>query len=446
MPPAFLNWLRILLVLFSVASMMAALAILQRRRAIHPEWTRKLMHIGSGLIALSLPWLFTENWPVIVLTILAAGGMLALKRLRVLRSSLGTVTGSVVRPTLGEVWFPLGAGLVFVLADGNKLLYSIPILILTFADASAALIGIFYGRFRYSASEGPKTLEGSLVFFQTAFLSALIPILLFTNVGRAETLLIALLMALLAMLLDALAWWGLDNLLIPVLSFLLLRVFINLDAQTLLIQFIVTATMIVFAIFWRKRTTLNDSALMGTVFYGYLCWTLGGWLWVLPPLLLFLTYNLLSPPDVERTERTYSVPVMLGVGAVGLFWLMLADIIDAPALYFPFLLSFATQLAMIGASRYLAASDGLSGRLFILRNALLSWAIYLPPYAFVLGWRRDVWIHLLAGLLGILIGATMFAVTQSGPDGYRNTGPRWLAQTLSAGLASVIGFAAIQFV
>ncbi|KKL56057.1 hypothetical protein LCGC14_2249190 [marine sediment metagenome] len=76
-------------------------------------------------------------------------------------------------------------------------------LILTFADASAALIGIFYGRFQYSTSEGAKTLEGSLVFFQTAFLSALIPILLFTTIGRAETLMIALLMALLAMLLDA---------------------------------------------------------------------------------------------------------------------------------------------------------------------------------------------------------------------------------------------------
>jgi phytol kinase len=424
--------------------MMGALAILQRRRSLHPEWARKLMHIGSGLVALSLPWLFAVTWPVLVLTVLASGGMLAVKYWSTFRTSVGTVTGSVVRPTLGEVWFPLGAGLVFVLADGDKLLYSIPILILTFADASAALVGIFYGRFQYSTSEGAKTLEGSLVFFQTAFLSALIPILLFTTIGRPETLMIALLMALLAMLLDALAWWGLDNLLIPVLSFLMLQVFVTLDAQTLLVQFIVTMLMIIFALIWRKRTTLNDSALMGTVFYGYLCWTLGGWLWVLPPLLLFLSYNLLSPPDVKREERTYSVQVMLGVGAVGLAWLMLADIFNAPALFFPFLLSFATQLAMIGSSRYLAASDGISVPLHVLRSVLLSWLIYLVPFAFIVGWQRMTWIYLIAGLLGISVGAAVFAASQTGPDGYRDSTTRWIVQTLSAGLASGLGFAAMQ--
>ena len=403
------------------------------------------MHIGSGLVALSLPWLFSEAWPVLVLTVLAAGGMLAIKYRPAFRNRVGAVTGSVARPTLGEVWFPLGAGLVFVLADGDKLLYSIPILILTFADASAALIGIFYGRFKYSTSEGPKTLEGSLFFFQTAFLSALIPILLFTSIGRAETLLIAMLMALLAMLLDALAWGGLDNLLIPVLSFLMLEAFVRLDAQTLLLQFVVTVLMIVFALIWRKRTTLNDSALMGTVFYGYVCWTLGGWVWVLPPLLLFLSYNLLSPPDVERSERPYSVQVMLGVGAVGLLWLVLADIFNAPVLIYPFVLSFATQLAMIGSSRYLAVTETLAPSLLVLRSALLSWAIYLLPFAFVTGWNNTTWVYLVAGLLAVSVGAAMFAVSQTGPEGYRDTAHRWLVQTLSAGLASFLGFAAMQF-
>ena len=426
--------------------MMGALAVLQRRRALHPEWARKLMHVGSGLVALSLPWLFTENWPVVVLTLFAVGAMLALKYLPAYRTNLGAVTGSVVRPTLGEVWFPIGAGLVFILAGGDKLLYSIPILILTFADAGAALIGIFYGRYRYSASDGPKTLEGSLVFFQAAFLSTLIPILLFSEIGRAETLLIALLMALLSMLLDALSWWGLDNLLIPVLSFLLLSAFVTMDARSLLVHFIVAMVMIVAAIVWRKRTTLNDSALMGVVFYGYLCWTLGGWLWVLPPLLLFLSYNVLSPPDVLREERTYSVQVMLGVGAVGLFWLMLADIIDAPVLIYPFVLSFAAQLAMIGSARHLAAEQGMPSTLLILRSVLLSWAIYLIPFAFLVGWRREAWVYLLAGLLGISVGTAMFAASQTGPDGYRDSGSRWLIQTMSAGLASVLGFAAMQFV
>ncbi len=364
MAPWLVNLLKIALVLLCTAGLMAGLAAYQRRRAPHPEWARKLMHMGSGLIALSLPWLFSETWPVLVLALLASGAMFALKTVGTLRRSLGTVTGSVVRSTLGEVWFPLGAGIVFALADGDKLLYIIPMLILTFADASAALIGLFYGVYRYTTSDGIKTLEGSLAFFQTAFLSTLVPILLFTDIGRAETLLISLLMALLSMLLDAMAWWGLDNLLIPVLSALLLRVFIHLDAAVLLAQLAVTVAMMGLALFWRKRTTLNGSALMGSVVYGYLCWTLGGWAWVIPPLLLFLIYKpsalapVASPQTAGRAERPYSAPVMLGVGAVGLVWLIAANVLNIPALYFPFLLSFAAQLAMIRAGAPVARRSG----------------------------------------------------------------------------------------
>jgi phytol kinase len=446
MPPLLLNGLKIFAVIACTAALMAGLAVYQRRRSPHPEWARKLMHMGSGLIALALPWLFSETWPVIVLALLASGGMFALKYVRRLRSGLGAVTGSVVRSTLGEVWFPLGAGTVFALSGGDKLLYSIPILILTFADASAALIGIFYGVYRYTASDGPKTLEGSLAFFQTAFLSALIPILLFTEIGRTETLLISLLMGLLSMLLDAMAWQGLDNLLIPVLSFLLLRAFVNLDAAVLLAQFAVTLAMIAFVIFWRKRTTLNDSALMGTVVYGYVCWTLGGWAWVLPPLLLFLIYNTVSSQDAPRSEPLYSAPVMLGVGAAGLFWLIWGDILNRPSLFFPFLLSFATQLAMIRSSRPLRAGAPGRAHLLLARSVVMSWAIYVLPYMAVTGWTRHAWIYPAAGLLAIGSGAALFAASQMGPDGYRNTAPRWLIQTLCAGLASVFGFAAVQLV
>ena len=32
-----------------------------------PELTRKAVHVGMGLIALSLPWLFDRTWPVMAL-------------------------------------------------------------------------------------------------------------------------------------------------------------------------------------------------------------------------------------------------------------------------------------------------------------------------------------------------------------------------------------------
>lgn len=437
-----LEWLKIGLVMGVIGGMMAGLALYQRRYTPHPEWVRKLMHMGAGLVALSLPWLFDEPGPVILLAIVAAAAMAGVKWMAAFRNTLGRVTGSVLRSTLGEICFPLAAGILFVMARGDRLLYSIPLLILTFADASAALIGVFYGVRRYTTSEGTKTLEGSLAFFQTAFLSTLVPILLFTSLGRVETLLVALLMALLSMLLDAIAWWGLDNLLIPILSFLMLRVFMGLDAAVLTVHLVVTAAMMVVAVTWRKRTTLNDSALLATAVYGYLCWTLGGWEWVLPPLLLFLSYNILSPMDVSQNTRPYTVQVVLGVGAVGLFWLILAAARRSGDFYYPYMLSFAAQLAMIGLARYVRLRRAPVS-LLLAWSSFVSWLVLFIPYAVVAGPQAAMWLQGTVGLLCVLVGAAVFTLTQRGPGGYRITARRWLLQTLSTGLASLLGFATI---
>lgn len=442
------NLIKIGLLAGCVVGLMLLLSVYQKRRRPHPEWVRKLMHLGAGGIALSLPWLFDENWPVLTLSLLAAGGMFAVTSLTALRNNLGAVTGGVFRRTLGEVCFPLGAGVIFVLADGNWLLYTIPILILTFADAAAALVGVFYGMLHYTTSDGMKTWEGSITFLLAAFLCTLIPLLLFTEIGRVELLLIALLMAILSMLLDAVAWWGLDNFLIPVLSFLLLHEFIDLGAPSLTFQLGLTLVMLAGVMLWRKRTTLNDSAILVTVIYGYLCWNLADWRWVIPPLILLLSYNFLSPPDVAPSERPYTVQVVLSVGAAGLFWLMLANITRISGFYYPFVLTFAAQLAMIGSSRHLRAARELGLVRLVTRSVLVAWVLLFIPFAAVTALTastRVIWLDALAGLLAIAIGAAAFILSQ-GEDGYRNSPQRWLLQTLSAGLASVLGFAAIQLV
>lgn len=438
------NWLKIILVLGCVAGLMVVLARRQRQQQMHPEIARKAMHIGAGLVALSLPWLFQEGWPVLILTVLATAGMVAVKYWKGLRENIGTVTGSVVRKTLGEICFPISAGLLFAFAHDHVLLYSIPLLILTFADASAALIGVFYGVMRYTTADGAKTLEGSLAFFQAAFLSTLTPLLLFTNLGRAETLLIALLMGLLSMLLDAVAWWGLDNLLIPLLSFLALRSFIVLDARTLLAELVVTLILLLFSLVWRKRTTLNDGAVLATAIYGYLCWTLGGWVWMLPPLILLVSYNVLSPRDNPDNQRRYTTPVVLSVGAVGLFWLIVANVFNRQAFYYPYMLSFAAQLAMISLARALRVAPHPGPATLLVSNVAISWGLLLVPFYFVYALPDHLWLYALSALLSIGVGVGAFALTQVGPNGYRNTLQRWFWQALSAGLTSLIGLTVVQ--
>ena len=138
------SFLGIALVLLSLGALMAAVRLYQVRFTVPPERVRKLFHVGSGLITLTFPWLFHSAWPVLVLAGITLPTMLALKYMRGLRQGVGSILHSVDRASLGELYFPLGVTVVFLISLGHPLLYVIPVLILTLADTAAAFIGIEY--------------------------------------------------------------------------------------------------------------------------------------------------------------------------------------------------------------------------------------------------------------------------------------------------------------
>ncbi len=204
-----------------------------RRRSPNAELVRKALHVGMGLVTLTFPWLFSSTWPVMLLSLVFTLGLTLTRFFITLRSLLVEVIDAVERKSIGDIVFPMAVGLLFHLSAGEPLTFGIPILVLTLADPAAALIGARYGALRYSIYEGEKSLEGSLAFLAIAFFCTLVPLLLLTDTGRAESLLIALILALSLTLLEAVAWRGLDNLFIPLGAFLLLKSFLTLDLAAL---------------------------------------------------------------------------------------------------------------------------------------------------------------------------------------------------------------------
>ena len=65
-----------LLVGGSFAALIAGLRVLRDAGAANPELLRKLLHIGMGVVSLSLPWLFDTPWPVLVMAGLFGLGLL----------------------------------------------------------------------------------------------------------------------------------------------------------------------------------------------------------------------------------------------------------------------------------------------------------------------------------------------------------------------------------
>ncbi len=91
------------------------------------------------------------------------------------------------------------------------------------AEAAAALVGVAFGRLRYSTVGGSKSLEGSAAFLVVAFLCAGMSLLASGDHGTHEAFAVAAALAFATTILEAVASKGLDNLLVPAGAFLVLH-------------------------------------------------------------------------------------------------------------------------------------------------------------------------------------------------------------------------------
>ena len=226
---------RLIVVLASVPALLVGLRFYQRRYRPNPEWVRKLMHVGSGLIACTLPALFESAAPVLFLCTTTFLGLLALRYLPWLKNGVARVVCCVNRRSGGDLYFPVAVGLVFLFAGRNLILYLVPILILTFADTAAALVGSRYGSTRLWMGRGEKSLEGSVAFLVVSLLIASLALSWMGQAFGTKMLVSAALVSLLLAVIEAMAGRGLDNLLIPVCGLLLMRIFEQMEARQLIL-------------------------------------------------------------------------------------------------------------------------------------------------------------------------------------------------------------------
>lgn len=194
-------------------ALFAAMEIWSRVGSPDVEMTRKGVHFGGGLIALSFPYLFDSHWTVLILAILFTIALIVTKRLRLLRSVQG-----VDRITIGEIIYPLAVYATFFLSTttGAYYIYTIAILELALADAVAGIVGKRFGRRIYRIGGGRKSVEGSAAFFTTAFAIVFAGLLFAGTHTPVECSVAAAFVALPLTALEAVAPTGTDNVAVPI--------------------------------------------------------------------------------------------------------------------------------------------------------------------------------------------------------------------------------------
>ncbi|MDH3511452.1 MAG: hypothetical protein OER85_11425 [Gammaproteobacteria bacterium] len=371
-------WLGIVAVVALAFLLSGVLRFLQRKTDAPAETIRKLFHLGGGAIALALPWLFDTLWPVLMLFVASMLIFIMLRALPALREGPGQILHAVPRKSIGEFWFMLGVVAIYVIAGDDVAVYSIGILILAVADMAAALVGLFYGQHSFAVSGGTKSAEGSSAFLLTAFLCVHVPILLFTEVGRLESLLIAINVGLLLMFAEAGAARGSDNFMLPVLVVVLLDAFLEMQATEIAMHFGVIVALGLLAFFYRNRTTLSADALIGATLVAYIFWLFGGWRWLVAPLILFATYTWLLGRPRLTGSREFHADVFLAIATPGLTLVTAYEVLELEGLYLPYVAVWSANLAIIGTlHRQLEAPERALSR-FAVSNTLKSLVVMIP--------------------------------------------------------------------
>jgi dolichol kinase len=213
------------LIVFSVGLLLAAMAAvkaLARLYDLGPELQRKLVHVATGLYALTLPLTFHDRWPVVTLIAVSVAVLYALRLPRFARGGFASALHGVERQSHGEIYLCLAVGFLFFQSQREPALFVAPVLTLTLADAAAALIGTSYGRKRFPVAAGYKSVEGVATFFVVTWLSTMIVLLLLTDSPRATVVMLSFLTAAFGAFVEASSWRGLDNLFIPLSIYFLL--------------------------------------------------------------------------------------------------------------------------------------------------------------------------------------------------------------------------------
>jgi phytol kinase len=216
-------WLHIGIIVVWLTLVLAIAEALNRFVGVSAEIVRKVVHIGSGNIILLAWWLQIPAWIGILASILASGATLLSYYVPVLNS-----INEIGRKSFGTFFYALSIGILIAWfwPLQQPQYAALGVLVMTWGDGFAAIIGQQFGKHTYSVGGIQKSWEGSLTMMGISF--GVAGLILLATIGNDwQTWVIAATVAIAATGLETFSKLGIDNLTVPLgssaLSFFLVQ-------------------------------------------------------------------------------------------------------------------------------------------------------------------------------------------------------------------------------
>ena len=195
---------------FSFLCLFGVGEILKEKLKIESEYTRKLIHLITGLIVLLFPFYFSNPISVFLL----CSSFLILLSMSKKHKMLNSING-IKRKSYGSEYYPISVFICFLVYyfQQNIVYYYLPILILAIADPLAAIVGMKTQFIKFKLGGEYKTIGGSIAFI---FVALIITTLTFYSLDLKVTIGSVLIISIITTMVEAISKKGSDNLWIPI--------------------------------------------------------------------------------------------------------------------------------------------------------------------------------------------------------------------------------------
>lgn len=292
-----MNEFKAILILTSVTiALLVLFEYLARKNIITSALSRKLLHIFTGFIVFTVPFLIENFYLVMSIgVVFSVSNLILIKKNLLKQINISTVEN------LGIFYYPLSFLIcVFLFWNVNKYLLSLSFLIFSISDAIAAIVGSSAkSKYLTKITNEPKTFNGLIAFVLSSFL--LMSILRITVWNEFNFIqydyqsfaFIAFIFSLVGGITEILSTKGSDNLSLPVILSTIGMVFFitGIDISDFGLAFVLAFLISAFSI---KMKFLDFGGSAVTFFLALFIFGIGGWKWSFPILTFFILSSLLS--------------------------------------------------------------------------------------------------------------------------------------------------------
>mgnify|MGYP001320664535 FL=1 len=291
------DWISFIVLFFGIIGLIGLSELIRIKLGWKPEVNRKLVHVLVGSMALTSPFIFVSNIPPTIL-----GLIFLLINLFAIKTKFLEGIHSTKRKTYGTVYFPLAYVLLCIFWWDRQITFQISLLILTFADTTAALIGEnFESPHLFQPWRDKKSIQGSLGMGIISILLTYFGTMLYRNLSGIDPLEfnflfpLCFIVGLISTFAEMLSDSGSDNLSVPIISAITydLYFFMTNNGEITIFYIWALISFLLILLFIKINILTIDGAL-GAFIMGLFIFGSGGWKFIVPIGLFFLTSSLLS--------------------------------------------------------------------------------------------------------------------------------------------------------